>query len=264
MSLQKCKNLEPETSWPPPSGSRSILGGSLPRPPEYLHGTVRLPQAQSRSRPRAAAPCRPAAPRSAGREQLPDRDPRLVPLRHVRRGATEVDPQARAAREALELRLLDRALALQPADRSPAAHQPAQRLRLRLLQGGLLQLQPAPRRQGHRVRQDGAGALAAGPAAQHARLHDARARLAARAQPQDRHQPRLRQLPADGQAQRHALDAAHAEVRRCAPELLHAQRGGDALPLRQARRGRLDVAAHQRRQRRLQGARQRRWTRRAT
>jgi hypothetical protein len=56
----------------------------------------------------------------------------------------------------------------------------------------------------------------------------ARVQLAG-AEPEDGREPRLRQLPVDGQAQRHALDAADDEVLGLAAVVLFAQRRRDAL-----------------------------------
>src|SRR5262249_32263890 len=57
----------------------------------------------------AAAARVPPAP-AEGPQQLPDRDPRLVPLRLVHGGTAEDDHEARPGREALQLRVVDRAL----------------------------------------------------------------------------------------------------------------------------------------------------------
>ena len=74
-------------------------------------------------------------------------------------------------------------------------------------------------------------------------------------------QPRLRQLRADAEAQRHGGDARRScsfDERRAV--LLPAQRRRDPLPVRAARRGPEQVAADLRRPRRLQAPRRRRRT----
>jgi hypothetical protein len=92
-----------------------------------------------------------------GREQLRHRDPRLVPLRHVHGGRAEDDPEAREAEKRYSYASWTAPSHYNLLTGPPAAHDAAERVRLRLLQGGLLQLQPAPRSEGHRVREDGPG-----------------------------------------------------------------------------------------------------------
>ena len=71
-------------------------------------------------------------------------------------------------------------------------------------------------------------------------------------------QPRLRQLRADAEAQRHGGDARRDELRRRPAVVPPAQRGRDALPVRAARRGPVASGRASRRARRLQAPRRRR------
>ena len=127
---------------------------------DRLLGAVNRQRPAGRPLPHAGAG--PLRPRPSPRRGTTSSDhPRLLPLRLVHGGRAEGHHQdlRRRGGAALQLRLLD-----EPSHYNlligPAAHRsPAARLRLRVLQGGLLQLQRAPRRGGNRVRQDRAIAL---------------------------------------------------------------------------------------------------------
>jgi hypothetical protein len=155
-------------------------------------------------------------------------------------------------REALHLRLVDRAVALQPADRPPAAHDAAERLRVGVLQGGLLQLQHAPRSQGrHRLREDGAVPVV--PRFLRNTLgYSTHARVSLPVlNPKTGINRDFDSVPVDGPPQRHGGDAADHEVRHDRPSSTCSTSARRTTPT-PSRRGQLDVAAHQRRQRRLQ------------
>ena len=241
----------------PPRPALDRLTPAAPEPMGLFDKFKKKPAPTPSPRPRLPpAPGHGPEAGPAGGEPLRDHHPRLVPLRRVHGGGDEDDREAvrRQGGEALHVRLVDRAVPLQPPHRPPPAHHAPERVRVGVLQGGLLQLQQAPRLEGHghRLRRDGPLAVAPRLPPGQARLRHPRARLAAGAEPEDRHQPLVRLVPAHGQSQRHGGDAPDHEVRRAAPALLPAQRRGDALPLREAGRGLLHVAADQRRERRLQ------------
>ena len=135
-------------------------------------GLFRAPHRRARARPRA--PCRTRGRVRSRASEVAYAALRPVRSPHPRRRrpvpatwswssstASATTPGSRpqpetlatlgAGRAALELRDLDGALALQPADGAAAAHEPPARLRVRVLQGGLPALQRAARRRGDRV-----------------------------------------------------------------------------------------------------------------
>ena len=165
-----------------------------------------------------------AAPGASSREQLHHRDLGFLPLRLVHGGGPQGHHEARQGRKALHVRVLDGAVALQLVDRVVAAHLARARVCLRVLQGGLLQLQRALGGEGYRLRCHGARPLVPRVAAEQTGVQHACTRLAARAEPQDLHQSRLRFVRAHGEAQRHARDASHAQVRLRTPGFLPDER----------------------------------------
>src|SRR4051812_13447774 len=85
--------------------------------------------------------------------QLRRRDPRQPALRLVAGRATGSALATGARRAALELRDMDRAVALQPADGAATAHEPAGGVRVGVLQAGLPALRRAAGRARHGVQE---------------------------------------------------------------------------------------------------------------
>src|SRR3954453_3022877 len=142
-----------------------ISGGSLGSPAPGVRCSARVYNSTPHERP----------------AQLRRRDPRQPALRLVGRRAAGGPLSTRPGRAALELRDLDRPVALQPDDGAPAAHEPAGGVRVRVLQAGLPALRRAARRARHGVQEAAAVDVPADLPEAHARLPNPRARLDARA-----------------------------------------------------------------------------------
>src|SRR3954471_21748573 len=98
------------------------------------------------------------------------------------------------------LRFLDVAVALQPADRTDAAHEPETRVRVGILQERLSAVQRAPGLRRYRVQVDRAEDVPAFVLAGYARVPNECDGVATRAQSEDDSEYRVRPVSAHGQA----------------------------------------------------------------